>query len=264
MNKWDELSLLDKNNLMKTYIGKGIKDLSSIKNHYNSFSDGGDSKVPSYLGHIEIILGNNKEESLPKNTNPNTSILIKNGSSNKPPYRNLNSAVTEEMANYIWEAENENKTGYKEGKWFPYVDKADTKNKTERGNLVKTIGPGFRLNSTMSNTISNSEKGLTTDELNIHLINHMREQELQNIKGYESLYGKDSYMNIPFEQQALLLDLGHQTGSITRGWPSLLGSINKGDKKQISEEYLLLKTPSKGTTRRNNLRYNNFINNPYL
>lgn len=42
---WDNLTMAQKNELMKTYIKAGIKDLPSIINHYNSFSDGGTKKT---------------------------------------------------------------------------------------------------------------------------------------------------------------------------------------------------------------------------
>ena len=43
-DKWDSLSIKDKADLMKMYIKNGINNLDDIKNHYNSFQDGGETK----------------------------------------------------------------------------------------------------------------------------------------------------------------------------------------------------------------------------
>lgn len=43
---WNELSIYEKANLMKLYVANGITDLNTIKEHYNSFQDGGDTKKP--------------------------------------------------------------------------------------------------------------------------------------------------------------------------------------------------------------------------
>lgn len=39
--KWEKLSLKDRTDLMKLYIQNGFTNLSEIKNHYNSFDNGG-------------------------------------------------------------------------------------------------------------------------------------------------------------------------------------------------------------------------------
>lgn len=41
MNRWDELSLKEKNTLLGIYVSKGYNDLASIISHYNSFATGG-------------------------------------------------------------------------------------------------------------------------------------------------------------------------------------------------------------------------------
>lgn len=41
MSRWNNLSIKDKADLIKVYVNNGIYDLSSIKEHYNSFGDGG-------------------------------------------------------------------------------------------------------------------------------------------------------------------------------------------------------------------------------
>ena len=41
MNRWDELSLKEKNTLLGIYASKGYNDLASIISHYNSYGNGG-------------------------------------------------------------------------------------------------------------------------------------------------------------------------------------------------------------------------------
>ena len=41
MNKWDELSMAEKNQLIGIYVSKGYRDLAAITAHYNSFAEGG-------------------------------------------------------------------------------------------------------------------------------------------------------------------------------------------------------------------------------
>ena len=41
MDRWSQLSLKDKSNLMSLYIQNGISSLEEIKKHYNSFAEGG-------------------------------------------------------------------------------------------------------------------------------------------------------------------------------------------------------------------------------
>lgn len=41
MDRWSQLSLKDKSDLMSLYIQNGISSLEEIKNHYNSFANGG-------------------------------------------------------------------------------------------------------------------------------------------------------------------------------------------------------------------------------
>ena len=41
MSKWDKLSMTQRGELMQHYIREGIRNLDDIKNHYNSFQDGG-------------------------------------------------------------------------------------------------------------------------------------------------------------------------------------------------------------------------------
>ena len=39
--KWEELSISDRSNLMKTYLQNGVIQLSDMRDHYNKFADGG-------------------------------------------------------------------------------------------------------------------------------------------------------------------------------------------------------------------------------
>ena len=43
---WEDLSIKEKSDLMRLYISNGIMDLDTIKEHYNTFQDGGDIKMP--------------------------------------------------------------------------------------------------------------------------------------------------------------------------------------------------------------------------
>lgn len=53
-DKWNSLSIKDKANLMKVYVNNGIKDLTSIKRHYNKFGDGGEQdKISSIKNTIQ-------------------------------------------------------------------------------------------------------------------------------------------------------------------------------------------------------------------
>lgn len=51
MNRWDELSLKEKSQLLGIYVSKGYSDLASIINHYNSYQVGGPirSKTPNFV-----------------------------------------------------------------------------------------------------------------------------------------------------------------------------------------------------------------------
>ena len=49
MNRWDELSLKEKNTLLGIYASKGYNDLASIISHYNSYGDGGKIKKDPVL-----------------------------------------------------------------------------------------------------------------------------------------------------------------------------------------------------------------------
>lgn len=39
--KWEELSMSDRSNLMKTYLQNGVTQLSDMRDHYNKFVSGG-------------------------------------------------------------------------------------------------------------------------------------------------------------------------------------------------------------------------------
>lgn len=39
--KWEELSMSDRSNLMKTYLQNGVIRLSDMRDHYNKFVSGG-------------------------------------------------------------------------------------------------------------------------------------------------------------------------------------------------------------------------------
>lgn len=43
---WEELSMSDRSNLMKTYLQNGVIRLSDMRDHYNKFNLGGDSDLP--------------------------------------------------------------------------------------------------------------------------------------------------------------------------------------------------------------------------
>lgn len=57
--RWDELSMSDKSSLMRIYIKEGIKDISLMKRHFDSFQE-----PPSRPDFIKR-LGNNKMETVP-------------------------------------------------------------------------------------------------------------------------------------------------------------------------------------------------------
>lgn len=40
--RWEELSMSDRSNLMKTYLQDGVTQLSDMRDHYNKFADGGE------------------------------------------------------------------------------------------------------------------------------------------------------------------------------------------------------------------------------
>lgn len=40
--RWEELSMSDRSNLMKTYLQNGVTQLSDMRDHYNKFADGGE------------------------------------------------------------------------------------------------------------------------------------------------------------------------------------------------------------------------------
>lgn len=41
MIRWEELSMSDRSNLMKTYLQNGVTQLSDMRDHYNKFVSGG-------------------------------------------------------------------------------------------------------------------------------------------------------------------------------------------------------------------------------
>lgn len=40
--RWEDLSMSDRSNLMKTYLQNGVTQLSDMRDHYNKFADGGE------------------------------------------------------------------------------------------------------------------------------------------------------------------------------------------------------------------------------
>lgn len=62
---WDNLNLHQKNELMKLYIQNGITSLDEMKNHYNSFADGGKLTFQQWKAQMQskypdIEMDNNK------------------------------------------------------------------------------------------------------------------------------------------------------------------------------------------------------------
>ena len=47
--KWNTLTMSQKQALMKIYVNNGITNLDEIRNHYNSFDDGGFTNMPQYV-----------------------------------------------------------------------------------------------------------------------------------------------------------------------------------------------------------------------
>ena len=69
---WNELSIYEKANLMKLYVANGITDLNTIKEHYNSFQDGGPmepkEKEPNFVTRLKQ--GNSRKGIIDNQGNP--------------------------------------------------------------------------------------------------------------------------------------------------------------------------------------------------
>lgn len=44
MSNWDDLSIKEKADLIHLYMDGGVLDLPSMRKHYNSFAEGGDTE----------------------------------------------------------------------------------------------------------------------------------------------------------------------------------------------------------------------------
>lgn len=52
-NRWNELSLREKRDLMRVFIKEGVTDLSVMKKEYNSFGDGGEIDSPGIFDFLK-------------------------------------------------------------------------------------------------------------------------------------------------------------------------------------------------------------------
>lgn len=66
--RWEELSMSDRSNLMKTYLQNGVVRLSDMRDHYNKFNPGGN------LGgaHGEVPFTSIYAPTIPAYTNSNS------------------------------------------------------------------------------------------------------------------------------------------------------------------------------------------------
>lgn len=70
---WEELSMSDRSNLMKTYLQNGVIRLSDMRDHYNKFNLGGDSDLPvrdSTNPIVRPIVAGNFQDKEPEYTGP--------------------------------------------------------------------------------------------------------------------------------------------------------------------------------------------------
>lgn len=266
--KWDNLTMSQKQALMKIYVNDGVTNLDEIRNHYNRYAEGGDKDTwkpkywftPKYDGETlkdaitQAYKDGKKGDNIIYKGKAYKALLNNSDETqyNKEKQWEKNKNITKEQVvdTYIdkvmWTMENPNNTGYnpKNKKYYVYSDVA----------LSKNIGPGIAYTSETGKDI-NYDKGYTKKELNAlirpELLKHMDEIENQ----LHSKYG-ESVDTMSLGNRLVLLDIAHnvrpkgskKANMPVTGYPTLTKSMVTGNNK------LAEKNTNSGSSRRQKMR----------
>ena len=127
----------------------------------------------------------------------------------------------------LWENENPNNTGYRNGKYYPH--------KSPEGGAM-TIGPGFKIGSGSHRiTKKQAERGMTKARLNQEA-RYIGKQHLNAVDQFIN-YGQTSNTADTVSPQIKmgLMDLRHQVGPLNT-WHGLRDAVLSGDLDKIKKE----------------------------
>ena len=133
----------------------------------------------------------------------------------------------DEFVDDLWENENPNNVGYRNGKYYPH--------KSPEGGKA-TIGPGFKLGSGQHNiTEREAKRGVTKSRLNQEA-RRISKQHLNAVDQFLN-YGQTTNPADTVSPQIKmgLMDLRHQVGPLNE-WGNLRQAVLEGDLDKIKKE----------------------------
>ena len=124
----------------------------------------------------------------------------------------------DKFINYWKGVENNTKTGYKEGKWFPHKS-------VEGGTPTIAYGLKFGVNPEFDKI---AEKGATDEQIDNELKNRINSSVNQVEKIFERKYGKGSFNNLSDKQKYGLVEIHMNTGNVSK-FPKFMEAIKNND-----------------------------------
>jgi len=134
--------------------------------------------------------------------------------------------------------ENNNKTGYRSGKWYPHPS-------VEGG--ADTIAYGHKLLPQDKNLY----QGITEEQANALQQQDVLAKQAEAKRLVDKQYGVGTFDNLPQDSQMLLVDYQYNVAGGLNKFPSFVKGVVSGDKEQMLKEYERGSKAGKLTTRNN-------------
>ncbi len=262
---WNDLSMADRAKYIQLGISNGITDLSTIRDTYNKYAEGGYKENGIYRdGDSYFIFINNTKIPV---TYSNGAYIADNGKTYKASsiegQHKVNRNITNDevvdnyIKNVVYTMENPTNKGLTDKGWTKYIDK------DSKGNTHTNIGPGIESHSDVGAAID-YDSTYSTGQIN----NKLRPDLLKKMEGImEDLHKEygEAADTMSMGNRLILLDIAHNVrprGSkrknMPSSWPSLVDGMMSGNTDKAKAN------TNSGSTRRqdmrNDLLWKNFIN----
>lgn len=126
------------------------------------------------------------------------------------------------LVNFIKSVENQNKTGYKNGKWYPYHTSSTELN----------IGYGHKIGQG-----ENFADGISDDTVNTLLINDLSDAYNKARRLVNQSYGKDAFDNLDHTRKDMLAEFVYNLGSLN-SFPKFVKAVVYNDVAGMRKEYI--------------------------
>ncbi len=249
---WDKLSLRDKAELMRIYLNSGISSLSSMRDHYNKYAEGGYTEDTTTSSRGNLLQRGGNKTSGESEINPLIKVIDKwnNVSINSSPKDEdlIEDIAIKDVLRRLMDVENNKKnpnSGWdeKNKRWYPH-------DSSEGGE--KTIGYGFKLNKHTQGRkdpwqTKVEEQGYLTDSQAIQAADSMARLFYRSTKDtYDNRVGKGKFSLLSPKTRSFLTDYAY-TGSLKK-FKNLMDATASGDLHRMKQESSRTYTDKKGRT----------------